>query len=55
MSKPAEALAALEALGEARIRDALSRYGIVIAGQKPQMDRPRCAEGVRESGRCLSA
>ena len=31
MSKEAEALAALEALGEARIRDGLSRYGIATA------------------------
>jgi 3-methyladenine DNA glycosylase AlkD len=31
MSNPAAALAALEALGEARIRDGLSRYGIATA------------------------
>ncbi len=31
MSKPADALAALEALAEARIRDGLARYGIVTA------------------------
>jgi 3-methyladenine DNA glycosylase AlkD len=33
MTRLAEALAALEALGEARIRDGLSRYGIVTAEQ----------------------
>jgi 3-methyladenine DNA glycosylase AlkD len=31
MSKPAEALAALEALGEAKVRDGMARYGIVTA------------------------
>ena len=54
MSRVAEAIAALEAKAEARIRDGLSRYGIVTADRVigvPMGGHPEGRQGARPRSR----